>query len=83
VDPRRRYRRQARRQVLRATSILVALVFFAVVAGGYVYGWKETGFPSQKLWTWLELLIIPAALGVGTAWLDSTQCTRAHTRLPS
>jgi hypothetical protein len=77
VDPRRRHRLQTRRrQVLQATGIFLALVFFSVVAGGYVYGWKWTGFPSQKLWNWLELLIIPAALGVGTAWLNSTQRQR-------
>src|SRR5262249_47357915 len=42
--------------------------------GTYTFRWTWTGFYSNTLWDWLHLLIVPAALGLGTMWL-----TQHHT----
>lgn len=36
-----------------------------------------TGFRGKTLWDWLELLIIPAVLGIGAIWFDSEANLRA------
>jgi hypothetical protein len=55
---------------LRATwtrrQSLVALVclatFAAIVVGGYLGGWRWTGFRGNTLWDWLHLLLLPLLL---------------------
>lgn len=55
-----------RKRVIRAIGIVVALLVFAlIVYWGYILEWQWTGFPSQKLWDWFELLIVPVVLAIG------------------
>src|SRR5438270_2920216 len=49
--------------------LVMALVILAVIAAGaYAFDWKWTGFPGNKLWDWLNLLIRPVTLTVATIW---------------
>ncbi len=48
-------------QVL-ATTLLV--VFVAIVIAGYMMPWSWTGFTGNKLWDWLELLVLPLAIAL-------------------
>lgn len=65
--------------------MLAALVMLFILAVA-IFGWDWTGFNSKvgpklssneqyraakTLWDWLQLLIIPASIAVGTFWLDS------------
>jgi hypothetical protein len=53
-----------RNQVL-ATIVIVALANITAIVGGYALGWAWTGFGRQRLWDWLDLLIVPIVLGLG------------------
>jgi len=46
------------------TVVIVAAAIFLLVAavGGYVFNWSWTGFQGNRLWEWLELLLLPVAL---------------------
>lgn len=65
--------------------VLAALIVLFILAVA-IFGWDWTGFNSKvgpklssneqyraakTLWDWLQLLIIPASIAVGTFWLDS------------
>ena len=41
---------------------LPAAAFVVIMIGGYVWHWAWTGFPGNKLWDWLHLLILPLVL---------------------
>jgi uncharacterized protein YjbI with pentapeptide repeats len=61
-----------------AGIFLVALVFLFIVVGGYVQEWEWTGLTTprhRKFWDWLDLLIVPAVLGVGAYLLTERQRT--------
>jgi hypothetical protein len=46
------------------TAALVALM------GGYIGGWRWTGFPANnQLWDWLNLLLLPVVIGTVPIWL--------------
>jgi hypothetical protein len=66
-----------RRQLLWGVGTVVALAFLITVICGYLFGWEWTGLPKQTLWDWLDLLIVPAALAIGAAWLNRSQSERA------
>jgi hypothetical protein len=56
---------QRRGRVSRAGRVTCALVisaFAGLVVAGYVIPLEWTGFPGNKLWDWLELLLIPLAV---------------------
>src|SRR3712207_4853217 len=67
--------RPTRQQVLRAVSILAALVVvpYVVIRLGYPASWtgfgqtevKEGVQPSKTLWDWMDLLIVPVVLAIG------------------
>jgi hypothetical protein len=40
----------------------LALVFVAIVLGGYLGSWSWTGFVGNTLWNWLNLLFLPLLL---------------------
>jgi hypothetical protein len=42
--------------------IAVAVVFVAVVLGGYLGKWSWTGFRGNTLWDWMHLLLLPLLL---------------------
>lgn len=66
--------------------MLVAAGALVLVIGGYGFGWDWTGLgaspksntmlPAKSVWDWLQLLIIPAALGLGTLWFNAQQSQR-------
>lgn len=57
-------------RILVACTLAAAAIFILLA---YNYGWQWTGFVKRKLWDWLDLLIIPLALGIGTLWLSTVQ----------
>ena len=61
------------RLVLWATalgSLAVALAVFIFL--GYYFGWEWTGFPPKRLFDWVQILVIPVAVAVGTFILTRT-----------
>jgi hypothetical protein len=51
--------------------LTVALAF---LRWGLGWGWASgTGFTGKTLWDWLDLLIVPVALGVGAFWLERSE----------
>lgn len=63
--------RPIRSQVLRTVavgSLLVALVVFVFL--GYRLGWQWTGFPPKRLFDWMQILVIPVAVAIGTFVLN-------------
>src|SRR3954452_10142304 len=49
-------------------SLLVALGVFIYL--GYSHRWTWTGFPQKKLFDWIQILVIPIAVAIGTFVLN-------------
>jgi hypothetical protein len=47
--------------------LLMAAIFVYL---GYHFGWKWTGFPKQRLFDWIKILVIPVAVAIGTFVLN-------------
>jgi uncharacterized membrane protein len=61
-----------RRTVLLVVTLVALMAFVAFVVMSYVFRWTWTGFPKNgTLWDWLDLFILPTALGVGTIWFTT------------
>lgn len=63
--------RPLRSQALRTVavgSLLVALAVFVLL--GYRLGWQWTGFPPKRLFDWIQILVIPVAVAIGTFVLN-------------
>jgi hypothetical protein len=43
--------------------------FVIVVIGGYQLDWRWTGFQGNKLWDWLNLLVLPFAVPAAFIWI--------------
>jgi hypothetical protein len=58
-------------------TVILALGVTAVIVYGYAAkpGW--VGVSNKTVWDYLELLIVPAALAIGVAWLNWMQSKRA------
>jgi uncharacterized protein YjbI with pentapeptide repeats len=60
--------------------VLFAALALVGVAGVIIYGYLERpgwiGVSGKKLWDYLELLIVPAALALGVYWLNQSQHKR-------
>lgn len=54
-----------------------ALLLAIAIIGTYAFDWTWTGFKGNKLWDWLHLLIVPAALGIASIWLTQQHKWRA------
>lgn len=54
--------RLPRRHKLLGSSAL--LIFVVLVVAGYTIPWSWTGFVGNKLWDWLELLVLPLAVAL-------------------
>jgi hypothetical protein len=67
--------RLSRKQVWLANfaGILLAAVFVFV---GYYFNLKWTGFPEKELFDWMEILVIPVAIGIGTVFLNHAATRR-------
>ena len=50
-------------------ALLVA-GFGVLVAAGYAFDLAWTGFPGNELWDWLELLLLPLAIGLVPVWVE-------------
>jgi hypothetical protein len=54
-------------RAFRAVLVLAALV---VLSGGYLGGWRWTGFQgNEQVWDWLQLLLLPLAFATLPLWL--------------
>jgi hypothetical protein len=65
-----RYRRRLR-LVHHATLVTTATAFGLLVVLGYSLDWSWTGFPGNRLWDWLELLVLPLAIALVPVWADA------------
>jgi uncharacterized membrane protein len=64
-----------RRALLAAT----AAGFAVLVVCGYAFDLHWTGFPGNRLWDWLELLVLPLAVASFPVWRElSGGLTRRH-----
>ena len=54
--------------------VVSAVIVLGAVVGVIIYGYLERpgwiGVADKKVWDYLELLIVPAALALGVAWLN-------------
>ena len=60
-----------KKQILRATGVgclFLALALFIFLG----YRWEWTGFSQKKLFDWIQILVIPVAVAVGTFVLNRT-----------
>jgi hypothetical protein len=60
-----------RRALSRRTHLVLgaaAAAFCGLVVAGYAFDLEWTGFPGNKLWDWLELLVLPLALAAWPLW---------------
>lgn len=60
---------------------LLAVVFVALIVGGYFLAWGWTGFQGNTLWDWLELLVLPIAVGALPFWLETNESAMRQWRL--
>jgi hypothetical protein len=54
----------------RVLSAVVVVAWTGFVIAGYLIPLKWTGFPGQKLWDWLTLLVVPAAVATAVTLFD-------------
>ena len=61
-------------KVRKAAAYLLAVAGLVVLWGGYVQGWKWTGFRGNgQVWDWLTLLLLPVVLGAIPLWMTNRQ----------
>jgi hypothetical protein len=61
----------ANKKVRKYGTSVVAVAALVALWGGYVQGWNWTGFPANgQLWLWLQLLLVPVALGTIPLWIQ-------------
>jgi ABC-type glycerol-3-phosphate transport system permease component len=72
-----RYRRRLGRT--HHTAVLgTAAAFALLVVLGYALHWAWTGFPGNRLWDWLELLVLPLAIALVPVWSEASSRPRPH-----
>ena len=64
---RRRHRMDRTRRALIAAA---ATAFVVLVVVGYAADLRWTGFPGNRLWDWLELLVLPFAIVMIPVWWE-------------
>jgi hypothetical protein len=52
----------------RAVAVCVLVAFVALVVLGYVIPWNWTGFPGNKLWDWVGLILLPLVVASIRLW---------------
>ena len=78
---RHRTRLDRRRRALLAST---AVGFALLVALGYGFDLHWTGFPGNRLWDWLELLVLPLAVALLPVWAElSGGVRRRHVAVAS
>jgi hypothetical protein len=53
----------------RPVAAILAVALVVVAVGGYQFDWTWTGFQGNKLWDWLNLLVLPFAVPVAFIWI--------------
>ncbi|HEY6538273.1 MAG TPA: hypothetical protein VI138_04440 [Candidatus Dormibacteraeota bacterium] len=53
-----------------ALLTLGGIALAVALAGGYGLGWTWTGFQGNRLWDWIELLLVPVLVPVVFSWLS-------------
>ena len=52
-------------------TAVIAVAVLVVLWGGYIQGWRWTGFPANnQLWDWLNLLLLPVVFGTLPIWIQ-------------
>jgi hypothetical protein len=62
----------------RGVYALAIMAFAAFVVAGYLFPLPWTGFPGNTLWSWFELIVLPAALISVRAWPAAGRSLRLH-----
>ena len=60
---------------------VLAVALAALVIGGYFLAWDWTGFQGNTLWDWLELLVLPIAVGALPFWLETNETAMQQWRV--
>lgn len=59
------------KKLRRDSAYVLALALLVVLWGGYVRRWEWTGFEkNNQLWDWLQLLLVPVAVGTIPLWIQ-------------
>jgi hypothetical protein len=62
------------KKVRKYGTSVVAVAALVALWGGYVKGWNWTGFQANgQLWDWLQLLLLPVALGTIPLWIQDRE----------
>jgi hypothetical protein len=74
-DSANRSRTLRHKPMLRSALLgFVALAAIVTLGGGYLGGWKWTGFrDNNQLWDWLSLLVLPVAFATIPLWLRNPE----------
>jgi uncharacterized membrane protein len=69
-------------QARRYATVGLAVVLLILLWGGYVQGWAWTGFQSNnQLWKWLQLLLLPVAIGTLPLWIQHPEYLNRNWRM--
>jgi uncharacterized protein YggL (DUF469 family) len=69
--------KQKKWKVLWFALLAFMLVGFVItIIGGYAFNWAWTGFSANKLWEWLNLLILPVTLALAANLISMQQNRR-------
>ena len=69
---------KARKLVVSGLAVAALIVLW----GGYIQGWTWTGFQGNKqLWDWLQLLLLPVAVGTLPLWIQHPEYMTRTRRL--
>src|SRR5713226_165991 len=60
--------------------LVIAIVFCVLfVVASYAFNWKWTGFPGNRFWDWLNLLLLPVILTVAMIWFTPSATQQSDT----
>ena len=54
--------------IIGVCCLLLAIAVFVYL--GYYFRWRWTGFPQKRLFDWIQILVIPVAVAIGTFVLN-------------
>ncbi|MDQ1736417.1 MAG: hypothetical protein QOH56_2668 [Pseudonocardiales bacterium] len=62
----------------RGLVAVATLAFGVLVLLGYLVPMRWTGFTDNRLWDWLELLLLPLVVATASLWADRKRIRRGH-----
>jgi hypothetical protein len=71
--------RDARSSSWRGLLVVGVVVFAVFVTASYLFDWKWTGFPGNRFWDWLNLLLLPVILTVAMIWFTPSATQQSDT----